>query len=160
MISLSVTMEHLELRRDGYCITTDPERLDVDAIHAYLTRSYWAAGIPKETVARSLHGALCFGLLHGAEQVGFARVISDRATFAYLCDVYVLEQHQGRGLGKWLIGAVRNHPELAGLRRFVLATRDAQGLYAQYGFVPLARPEIFMEIVRPDIYRTKPPGAV
>jgi len=152
-------MGPLDLQRDGYCITTDPDRLDVDAIHSYLTRSYWAAGIPRETVARATRGSLCFGLFQGTEQVGFARVITDRATFAYLCDVYVLEQHRGRGLGKWLIGAVVAHPELLGLRRFVLATRDAHGLYAQHGFVPLARPEIFMEIVRPDVYRA-PPTAV
>jgi GNAT superfamily N-acetyltransferase len=146
-------MGHLDLQRDGYCITTDPDRLDVDAVHAYLIRSYWAAGIPREIVTRAMRGSLCFGLFQGTEQVGFARVITDRATFAYLCDVYVLEQHRGRGLGKWLIGAIVAHPELLGLRRFVLATRDAHGLYAQHGFEPLARPEIFMEIVRPDVYR-------
>ena len=148
------------MQRDGYFISTDPARLDVEAVHAYLTRSYWAGGIPRETVVRALRGSLCFGLFHGTEQVGFARVVTDRATFAYLCDVYVLEGHRGRGLGKWLMGAVMAHPELAGLRRFLLATRDAHGLYAQRGFTPLARPETFMEIVRPDVYRTPPVGAV
>ena len=142
----------LTLRRDPYVITTDPGRLDVDAIHAYLSRSYWAPGIPRDTVARSLPGSIPFGLLHGRDQVGFARVISDRATFAYLCDVYVLEAHRGRGLGTWLMEAVVTHPDLQGLRRFVLVTRDAHGLYTRFGFTPLARPERFMEIARPGIY--------
>jgi GNAT superfamily N-acetyltransferase len=145
-------MAHHEWQRDGYVISTDPARLDVDAIHAYLTRSYWAAGIPRPLVARSIQGSLNFGLYSDAAQVGFARVISDRATFAYLCDVYVLEEHRGRSLGKWLIEEVMNHPELAGLRRFVLATRDAHGLYARHGFTPLARPHVFMEIARPGLY--------
>lgn len=143
---------HIEKRFQSYRISTDPRCLDVDAIHAYLTRSYWARGIPRETVATSLASSLCFGLFERESQVGFARVISDRATFAYLCDVYVLEQHRGRGLGKWLIEVVTSHPDLRGLRRFVLATLDAHGLYEKFGFVPLNKPEIFMEIVRPDIY--------
>lgn len=153
-------MDHLGLQRGAYTITTEPARQDVDAIHAYLTRSYWAAGISREVVARSLRGSLCFGLFHGATQVGLARVITDRATFAYLCDVYVLEDHRGRGLGKWLIEAVMNHPDLLGLRRFMLATRDAHGLYAQHGFTPVARPQIFMEIVRTDLYRSATLGTV
>src|SRR3954462_8285249 len=96
-------MPQEERQRDGYLISTDPARLDIDAIHAYLSRSYWAKGIPRSIVERSIQGSLCFGLVSGAREVGFARVISDRATFAYLCDVYVLEAHRGRGLGKWLI---------------------------------------------------------
>ena len=151
-------MKHADPHSDDYDISSDPARLDLEAIHAYLTRSYWAEGIPEETVARAVAGSLCFGVFHGARQVGFARVVTDRATFAYLCDVYVLEEHRGRGLGKRLVGEVMAHPELAGLRRFVLATRDAHGLYAQAGFQPLARPEFFMEIVRPDVYRTPPAG--
>jgi GNAT superfamily N-acetyltransferase len=151
-------MTHRERQRGAYVISTDPARLDTSAIHAYLTRSYWATGIPLGIVERSIQGSLCFGLFLGNEQVGFARVISDRATFAYLCDVYVLEEHRGHGLGKWLIDEVVAHPELAGLRRFVLATRDAHGLYARHGFKPLTRPEVFMEVVRPGIYEGREPA--
>lgn len=140
--------------RDGYEISTDPQRLDPPAIHAFLTRCYWSTGIPQEVVARALRGSLCFGLYHGGTQVGMARVITDRATFAYLCDVYVLEEHRGRGLGRWLLEVVMAQPDLQGVRRFVLVTRDAHRLYAPAGFQPLARPECFMEIRRPDIYRT------
>jgi GNAT superfamily N-acetyltransferase len=126
--------------------------MDVAAVHAYLTRSYWAEGISQELVARAIRGSLCFGVFHAGKQVAFARVVSDRATFAYLADVYVLEEHRGRGLATWLMEEVVKHPDLQGLRRFVLATRDAHPLYARFGFVPLARPEIFMEINRPGIY--------
>jgi GNAT superfamily N-acetyltransferase len=115
-------------------ISTDRERQDVDAIHAYLTRSYWAAGISKARVAKSLDESLCFGLFDGARQIGFARVVTDSATFAYLADVYVLEGYRGRGLGKRLVEAVCAHPDLSDLRRFVLWTRDAHGLYEQFGF--------------------------
>jgi GNAT superfamily N-acetyltransferase len=146
-------MEH---RHGSFLISTDPARLDVGAIHAYLSRSYWAAGIPIETVERSILGSLCFGLFDGPRQIGFARAVTDRATYAYLADVYVLEAYRGRGLGKWLIGVVMAHPDLQGLRRFALATRDAHGLYAPFGFAPLQRADRHMEIVRPDVYR---PGA-
>jgi GNAT superfamily N-acetyltransferase len=105
-----------------------------------------------EVLTRAVAGSLCFGLYHGAEQVGFARVITDRATFAYLCDVYILEAHRGRGLGRWLMELVVAHPALQGLRRFVLVTRDAHRLYERFGFQPLARPEGYMEIYRPDVY--------
>ena len=115
-------------------VTTERARLDLDVIHGFLTRSYWAAGIAREKVARSLEGSLCFGLFVDGRQVAFARVVTDRATFAYLCDVFVLESHRGRGLGKRLIAAVRAHPELRDLRRFLLTTRDAHGLYEQFGF--------------------------
>jgi GNAT superfamily N-acetyltransferase len=148
---------HHERERDGYLISTAPERLDLDAIHAYLARSYWCEGIPKAIVERSIRGSLCFGLYKGSAQVGFARVISDRATFAYLCDVYVLEDERGQGLAKWLIETLVGHPDLAGLRRFVLATRDAHTLYARYGFTPLARPHTFMEIARPGLYKQAGP---
>jgi ribosomal protein S18 acetylase RimI-like enzyme len=129
--------------------------MDLDAVHAYLARSYRAREIPKGLVARAIRGSLCFGLFKDDRQVGFARVATDKTTFAYLCDVYVLEDFQGRGLGKWLMDAVVAHPDLQGLRRFVLATRDAHGLYERYGFSKLARPEIFMEINRRDMYAAK-----
>jgi len=141
-----------ESRRDDYLISTDPARLDPRSIHAYLTSSYWASGIPLATVEKSLRGSLCFGLYHFSEQVGLARVISDFATYAYLCDVYILETHRGSGLGKWLMETVVSHPGLQGLRRFTLATRDAHGLYSQFGFRLLAQPDRHMEISVPDIY--------
>ena len=150
-------MGDVEQIRLGYRISTDVSAMDVDAIHAYLTRSYWARGIPRDVVARAIAGSLCFGIFENARQVGFARVVTDRATFAYPCDVYVLEGHRGRGLALWLMEEVVAHPELQGLRRFALATRDAHRLYEKFGFVPLSRPEIFMEINRPGIYMPKPP---
>lgn len=139
----------------GYEISTDPARLDVTAVHAYLTRSYWSPGIPIETVKRAARNSLCFGLYERASgaQVGLARVVTDHATFAYLCDVYVLEEHRGRGLAKDLMRAVTAHPALAGARRAMLATRDAHGLYRQFGFSGIASDDRkLMEIVRPDIY--------
>jgi GNAT superfamily N-acetyltransferase len=150
-----VSLPHLELTRGEYSISTDPWRLDVNAIHAYLTRSYWAKGISKELVSKALQSSLCFGLYGGAAQIGFARVITDTATFAYLSDVYVLEPYRRRGLGKWLMSVIVAHPDLQGLRRFSLATRDAQGLYRQFGFVPLAHPERHMEILQRERYLTQ-----
>jgi GNAT superfamily N-acetyltransferase len=141
-----------EYRKDAYRITTDTQKLDIDAIHAYLGRSFWAEGIPKETVATAIANSLCFGLFDGDEQIGFARVVTDRATFAYLCDVYVLETHRGRGLGKWLIETVMAHPDLQGLRRFQLVTRDAHGLYSRHGFATPINPERHMEIFKHGMY--------
>lgn len=144
----------METLRGNFVISTDQTRLDIDAIHAYLSRSYWAEGIPIETVARSIGESLCFGLFDASTQVGFARVITDKATFAYLCDVYVLETHQGQGLGTWLMETVCSHPDLQGLRRFVLITRDAHGLYGKFGFTQLEVPGRYMEIARPKIYKS------
>lgn len=135
-----------------YRITTDTQKLDVDAIHAYLTRSFWAEGIPKATVATAVANSLCFGLFDGAAQIGLARVVTDRATYAYLCDVYVLETHRGHGLGKWLIETVMAHPDLQGLRRFQLVTRDAHGLYSRHGFAAPIHPERHMEIFKHGMY--------
>ncbi len=137
----------------GYEISTDPARLDVAAMHAYLTRAYWSPGIPIETVQRAACNSLCFGLYEraGGAQVGLARVVTDHATFAYLCDVYVLEEHRGRGLARELLRAVMAHPALTGARRAMLATRDAHGLYRHAGFADVV-PGRLMEIVRPDIY--------
>ena len=128
-----------------YDISTDPARLQLAAIHDYLVRSYWSPGIPKDLVARAIANSLCFGIYHGDAQVGFARVVTDKASFAYLADVYVLEAHRGQGLSKRLVAEILAHPELQGLRRFLLATADAHGLYAQVGFQPLARPQNMME---------------
>ncbi len=132
-------------RRDGYLISTDRSLLDLRFVHGYLRTSYWAAGVPEEVVRRSVENSLCFGVYSDEEQVGFARVVTDRATFAYLADVFVLEEHRRRGLGKWLVEVVLSHPELRGLRRWMLATRDAHELYRRYGFAELGRPGIFME---------------
>jgi GNAT superfamily N-acetyltransferase len=149
---------HAEWKRDGFLITTDPTRLDVAAIHAFLHHAYWCENIPRDTVERAVRHSLCFGLVDGAAQVGLARVVTDYATFAYLCDVYVLESHRGRGLGRWLIECVMAHPQLQGLRRFNLATRDAHGLYAQFGFQPLRQPDVHMERHKPDIYKAAMTG--
>ena len=128
-------------------VTTDRARLDLDVIHGFLTASYWARGIPRETVARSMEHSLCFGAFDGDRQVGFARVISDRATYAYVCDVFALESDRKRGIGKSLMAAIMAHPELQGLRRWTLATRDAHGLYRQFGFGAPAYPDRQMEIL-------------
>ena len=136
-----------EEKRDAFVITTDPSRLDADAIYAYLSRVYWANTRSRSAVERSLKNSLCFGLYEGARQIGLARVISDYATFAYLCDVYVLEAYQGKGLGTWLMKAVMAHPDLQGLRRWLLATRDAHGLYRKVGFTELQSPERWMELL-------------
>lgn len=145
---------HREHHRDGFTVSTDPSRLDVDAVHSFLTTSYWAEGIPRETVERSLRGSLCFGLYEGDRQTGLARVITDGATFGYLCDVYVLPELRGQGLGTWLMECVMAHPDLQGLRRFSLVTRDAHELYRPFGFQEIRSPEGRMEIVRPGLYKT------
>jgi GNAT superfamily N-acetyltransferase len=145
---------HNEWKRNEMLVSDDPARLDVEAIHAFLNRAYWCVGIPRETVERAVCHSLCFGLYDGSAQVGLARVITDHATFAYLCDVYVLESHRGRGLGKWLIECVMAHPAIPGLRRFNLATRDAHSLYVRHGFKPLRHPENHLELHQPDIYMT------
>ena len=147
----------MEWTRDAYLITDDAARADLDAVHDYLTHSYWAAGIPRETVARSLRGSLCFSLFSSGLQSGFARVITDRATFAYLADVYVLEEHRGRGLSRWMMQIITGHPDLQGLRRWSLVTRDAHGLYAKCGFKPLAASDRHMERVDSEIYRREAP---
>jgi GNAT superfamily N-acetyltransferase len=138
---------------EGYEISTDPARLDIDAMHAYLTRSYWSPGIPRDVVERAARGSLCFGVYQQGRQVGLARVVTDHATFAYLCDVYVLEDHRGKGLSKWLMREVMSHPALTGARRAMLGTRDAHGLYARHGFRAPPDDGVLMQILRPDIYR-------
>jgi GNAT superfamily N-acetyltransferase len=139
--------------RPPYRITTDVSRFDLDQIWRWLRGSYWARGIPRALVERSVRGALSFGVMRGKRQVALARVITDRATFAYLADVFVDESVRGQGLGRWLMEVIRAHPELQGLRRWMLATRDAHGLYTKVGFRSLAHPEWLMEITRPNPYR-------
>jgi GNAT superfamily N-acetyltransferase len=143
----------IEHKRDEFTISTDPARLDLEVIHDFLTNSYWAKGIPREIVARSIEHSLCFGVYDGSgAQVGFARVVSDYATVAYLGDVFVLETQRGRGLGKWLMECIMRHPMLQNLRRWILLTRDAHGLYAQSGFTPVKSPERYMELHQPGVY--------
>jgi GNAT superfamily N-acetyltransferase len=143
----------MEWQRGEYLISTDPARVDIDSVHRFLSdEAYWSPGVPEDVVRRAIAGSIVFGLYHGSEQVGLARVVSDRATFAWLCDVYVLEEHRGHGLGKWLMECVKAHPDLQGLRRWLLATRDAHGLYKQFGFEPVD-PERFMEIRDSDVYK-------
>ena len=150
-------------QRDGYSVSTDRARLDLPMIHAFLTTCYWAKGIPLETVRRSIEHSLSFGVYHDAAvpdgrgpQVGFARVITDRATFAYLGDVFVLESHRGRGLSKFLMECIHAHPDLQGFRRWVLLTRDAHGLYRSFGWSPIASPERYMERWFPEVYAGTP----
>lgn len=133
-------------RQGEYEISSDRRRLDIDAIHQFLKGTYWSPGIPRDIVERSIRASLCFGLYQRGQQVGFARVVTDAATFAYVCDVYVLEEHRGRGLARWLMEQVMSHPDLRGLRRIVLVTRDAHRLYEKAGFQRLASPERYMEV--------------
>ena len=144
-----------QYERDSYLISTDPARLDAVAVQRYLASSYWAENIPLEVVRRSLAGSLCFGLYAPPPdgQVGLVRVITDRATFAYLCDVYVLPDHRGRGLARWMVECVMESPQLQGLRRWMLVTRNAHRLYEPLGFRVTDTPDRVMEIVRPGLYR-------
>ncbi len=136
----------------GYEVSLDPARLDLEAIHAFLSRSYWAEGIPLATVRKAIANSLCVAAFYGTEQVGFARLVTDYATFAYLADVYVLEARRGHGLSRRLVAALLEHPETQGLRRLMLVTRDAHGLYKKFGFTALAHPARVMELHRPGIY--------
>ena len=136
----------------SFTVTCDPAKMDRAVIAGFLASSYWAKGIPPATVEKSLEHSLCFALLDGNRQVGFARVISDHATIAFLNDVFVLPEYRGRGLSKWLMECISSHSELQGLRRWLLATRDAHGLYEKFGFTSLKRPEIFMERHNPNVY--------
>lgn len=138
-----------EWTRGEYTISTDPGRLDLDVIHGFLTRSYWAEGRPRERVAQSIRHSLPFGVHHPSGQVGFARVVTDHVVVAYLADVFVLEAHRGRGLGKWLVEVVLGVPELRAIRRWILGTRDAHGLYTRFGFTEPPR-GLLLEKMDPD----------
>jgi GNAT superfamily N-acetyltransferase len=141
-----------ELHHGDILVTTDPARLDIETVHGFLTRSYWAEGIPREVVERSIRHSICFGAFEGDRQVGFARVISDRATFAYVADVFVLPSHRGRSIGKRLMACITSHPELQDLRLWTLFTRDAHGLYRQHGFREARHPDRLMERRQPQPY--------
>ena len=160
----------MEARRGEFVISTNRARLDLDVIHTFLTNCYWAKGIPRDVVFRSIEHSLCFGIYHevgekspllakpagnGASQVGFARVITDFATLAYLGDVFLLEAYRGRGLSKWMLECIVRHPALQGLRRWILLTRDAHGLYSKFGFTPVKSPERYMELHRADVYENR-----
>jgi N-acetylglutamate synthase-like GNAT family acetyltransferase len=136
----------------GYQIAADKSRLDVDLIHDFLTHSYWAPGIPRELVQRSIDNSLCFGAYRGPQQIAFARVISDFATFAYLADVFVIPSERGNGVSKRIVQAILRHPQLQCVRRFMLVTLDAQGLYSQFGFQPVEHPERYMAILKKNPY--------
>jgi GNAT superfamily N-acetyltransferase len=143
----------MEWTKDDFLITTDKNKIDALYVHQFLTRSYWAEAIPLETVEHSIEGSLCFSVVYLNHQIGFARVITDQATFAYLADVFIDENFRGKGLSRWLMEAIMSYPPLQGLRRFMLATRDAHGLYEKFGFTPMTNVDRWMQIHRPDVYK-------
>jgi len=143
----------MDFTKDGFVISTEKEKMDIDLIHSFLTRTYWAEGISKEIIRRSIEGSLCFGVFENDQQVGFARMITDKATFAYLADVFIIEEYRGRGLSKWLMEVIMSDPDLQGLRRMILATKDAHGLYKQFGFTPLINVDRWMQILDQDVYK-------
>ena len=144
----------MEWTKEDFSISTDKSKIEVSYVHQFLTSSYWAENIPVEVVQRCINGSLCFGVYCNEKQIGLARVITDEATFAYLCDVFIDEAYRGKGLSKWLIEVILAYPGLQGLRRFMLATRDAHELYKQFGFVPLTFADRWMQIHWPDVYKT------
>jgi N-acetylglutamate synthase-like GNAT family acetyltransferase len=144
----------MKWHKDEYTISTDKSKLDIPVIHEFLSHTYWAKGIPVAVVQKCIEGSLCFGIFQGEKQVGFARVVTDKATFAYLADVFIIEAYRGKGLSKWLMEIIVGHPDLQGLRRFLLATRDAHGLYRQFGFTTLESAENLMHVHNPDVYQS------
>ena len=149
-------MDVYEVLSDGFKLSTDKDLLDLELIYKVLSGTYWAENIPVEVIAKSVEHSLCFGLYHGdGQQLGFARMVTDRATFAYLADVFVIPGYRGKGLSKFMMKAILEHPDMKGLRRIMLATRDAHGLYKQFGFTAVPNPEIFMQIHRPGIYKNQ-----
>jgi GNAT superfamily N-acetyltransferase len=149
-------MEPITVFKDGFCISTDHAKLDLKAIHHFLsTASYWSRNIPFEKVAKAAAHSLNFGLYYQDKQIGYARIISDYTSIAYLGDVYVLEEFRGKGLSKWLMQTIKTHPQLQGLRRWILATKDAHGLYKQFGFTALAGPERWMELHNKEVYENQ-----
>lgn len=147
---MKIIMNDAAFAKKGFQISTDQSLLNFELIYRFLDQdSYWAKGVPPEKLRAALANSLCFGVYYYQEQVGLARVVTDKATFAYLCDVFILPSYRGKGLSKWLMQTVRAYPDLQGLRRWMLATADAHGLYAQFGFSPITRPERWMEIFSP-----------
>jgi GNAT superfamily N-acetyltransferase len=144
--------EPQEWNRGEFVVSTDRRRLDLEVVHGYLRSSYWASGMPRDVLERAVENSLVFGVYDGARQVGFARVITDCATYAYLSDVFIVEAYRGRGLSKWMMECVLSHPDLQGLRRFALFTRDASGLYERYGFGPPRSRSVYMERWTPNVY--------
>ena len=140
-------------QKNSFTIDTEKSKLDIEYIHAFLSQSYWAENIPLPIVERSIEGSLCFGVYELEKQIGFARVITDGATFAYLADVFIDMSYRGRGLSKWLMECILSYPSLQGLRRFMLATKDAHNLYVQFGFTPLTFTDRWMHRHQPDIYK-------
>ena len=146
-------MEYISIEQNGYSISTDKTKLDINAIHDFLsTKAYWSLNIPKSTVATAIENSLCFGVYNGAEQIGFARVITDYATIAYLGDVYILEKERGKGLSKWLMETIMSHSSLQGLRRWILLTGDAHELYNKFGWTNIADPTKWMEVHNKNVY--------
>jgi GNAT superfamily N-acetyltransferase len=143
----------MEWTKDHYTISTDKRKINLPYTHEFLSQSYWAQNIPPDVVQKSIEGSLCFAVFHQQKQVGFARVITDEATFAYLADVFIDETYRGKGLSKWLIEIIMSYPSLQGLRRFMLATRDAHGLYSQFGFSALNNVDRWMQIHNLDVYK-------
>ena len=143
----------MTIYKENFSISTDKSKLDIAVIHDFLSRSYWSENIPVETVQKSIEGSMCFGVYDNGRQIGFARMVTDNATFAYLADVFIIEEYRGRGLSKWLVDLILSHPDLQGLRRILLATRDAHKLYKQFGFTLLNNPDRYMQIHNPDIYK-------
>jgi GNAT superfamily N-acetyltransferase len=149
-------MNNTETYNGNYCISTDRRKLDIALIHHYLSNeSYWAQGIPVSVVERSIEHSFCFGMYHQEQQVGFARLVTDKATFAYLADVFILPEHRGKGLSKWMLTIIHSHPDMQGLRRWMLGTKDAHGLYEQFGWEPIPAELVsrFMQLHRPDVYK-------
>ena len=150
-------MENLvDFEKQGYLISTDPAKLDIGVIHQYLSQqSYWAQNIPLEVVQRSIANSFCFGVYYQMQQIGFARMITDKATFGYLADVFILPDYRGKGLSKWLMATIHAHPDLQGLRRWMLGTKDAHGLYKQFGWAPLPEEVVgrFMQLHNQNIYQ-------
>ena len=151
-MALTLSIPHVTEQRGEFVLSTDPTLLDLNVIHDFLTNCYWAKGISRETVARSIENSLCFAIYKGKQQVALARVISDFATYAYIGDVFVLEAYRGQGLSKWMMQAIVAHPALQGLRRWTLLTRDAHKLYSPFGFTPLQKPNRYMELHNPSVY--------
>lgn len=146
-------MTDITLYKGKFCISTDKTKLDVDSIHEFLsTKAYWALNIPKDKVQKTIQNSLCFGVYIDEKQIGFAKIISDFSTIAYLGDVFILEEYRGKGLSKWLIETIMAHPDLQGLRRWILLTGDAHGLYRQFGWTDIAEPSKWMELYNKNVY--------